>query len=156
MNYLFALAVGIGIVAGLRTFTAPAAVSWAAHLGWINLQGTLLGFMASTITVGIVTLLALVEYVIDQLPSTPARTVPMQFIARVLMGGLCGACICVSAGQSLLIGALLGAIGAVIGTLGGYHIRKRLVSGLNVKDIFVAIPEDLIAIGLAYFIVSPR
>jgi uncharacterized membrane protein len=152
-NYLYALAVGIGIVAGLRTFTAPAAVSWAAHLGWINLQGTLLGFMGSTITVGIVTLLALVEYVVDQLPKTAARTVPQQFIARVLTGGLSGACICVSASQSLLIGALLGAIGAVIGTLGGYHIRKRLVSGLNVRDIFIAVPEELIAIGLAYFIV---
>ena len=155
-NYLFAFAAGIGIVAGLRALTAPAAVSWAAHLAWLNLQGTPLAFMGSTIAVAIFTLAALVEYVTDQLPKTPARTVPPQFIARVLMGGLCGACIYVSAGQSLLIGAVLGAIGAVIGTLGGYHIRKRLVGGLNVKDIFIAIPEDLVAIGLAYFIVSPR
>jgi uncharacterized membrane protein len=44
-------------------------------------------------------------------------------------------------------------LGAVIGTLGGYQVRKNLVKALNVKDIFVAIPEDLIAIGLAHFIV---
>ncbi len=149
-NYLVIIAIGIGIVAGLRTFTAPAAVSWAAHLGWINLHGTPLAFMGPTITVGIVTLLALVEYVTDQLPSTPARTVPMQFIARLIMGGFSGACIYVSASQSLLIGVMLGAIGVVIGTYGGYHIRKALVSGLKVKDIFIAIPEDLVAIGLAY------
>jgi uncharacterized membrane protein len=155
-NYLVIIAIGIGIVAGLRTFTAPAAVSWAAHLGWINLHGTPLAFMGSTITVGIVTLLALVEYVTDQLPSTPARTVPMQFIARLIMGGFSGVCIYVSAGQSWLIGLILAAIGVVIGTYGGYHLRKALVSGLKVKDLLIAIPEDLVAIGLAYLLVSPQ
>jgi uncharacterized membrane protein len=150
------LAVGIGIAVGLRTFTAPALVSWAAHLGWLHLEGTPLAFMGSMVTVVIFTLLAIVEYVTDQLPSTPARTVPMQFIARLIMGALSGACICVSGGLSLLVGAVLGVVGAVIGTYGGYEARKRLVNGLKVKDIFIAIPEDLVAIGLAYFIVSPR
>jgi len=84
---------------------------------------------------------------------TPPRTVPPQFIARVVMAGLGGACLYMLARSSALIGALRGAVGAVIGTLGGYQARKGLVKALKVKDIFVAIPEDLIAIGLAYFIV---
>ena len=151
-----ALAVTIGIVAGLRALTAPALVSWAAHLGWLHLEGTPLSFMGSMVAVVIFTLAAVAEYVTDQLPSTPARTVPMQLIARLLMGALSGACICVSAGQSLLVGAVLGAIGAAIGTYGGYHARKALVNSLKVKDILIAIPEDLIAIGLAYFVVCPR
>jgi uncharacterized membrane protein len=155
-NYLLVVAVGIGIVAGLRALTAPAAVSWAAHLGWLNLQGTVLAFMGSTIAVAIFTIAALVEYVTDQLPKTPARTVPQQLIARLVTGGLSGACICVSGGQSLLVGAILGAVGVLIGTYGGYQLRTRLVSSLKVKDIFVAIPEDLVAIGLAYWLVSPR
>ena len=153
MNYLFALAIGIGIVAGLRAMTAPAAVSWAAHLGWLNLHGTPLSFMGSAIAVAIFTIGAIGELINDQLPKTPPRTVPPQFIVRIVMGGLCGACLYLSAGASALIGALLGAIGAVIGTLGGYQARKGLVKGLAVKDILVAIPEDLIAISLAYFIV---
>ena len=45
MNYVFVLALGIGIVAGLRSLTAPAVVAWAAHLGWLNLHGTSLAFM---------------------------------------------------------------------------------------------------------------
>jgi uncharacterized membrane protein len=69
------------------------------------------------------------------------------------MGALCGACLFASVSQSLLIGAVLGAIGAVAGTFGGYEIRRRLVSSLNIKDIFVALLEDLIAIGLACFLV---
>ena len=153
---VFVLALCIGIVAGLRAMTAPAAVSWAAHLGWLNLQGTPLAFMGSTIAVAIFTIAALAEYVTDQLPRTPARTVPPQLIARLVTGGLSGACISASGGQSLLAGALAGAIGALIGTFGGYQLRTRLVSSLKVKDIFVAIPEDLVAIGLAYWLVSPR
>jgi hypothetical protein len=33
MNYVFAFALGLGFVAGLRAFTPPAVVAWAAHLG---------------------------------------------------------------------------------------------------------------------------
>jgi uncharacterized membrane protein len=109
--------------------------------------------MASPVAVGIFTLAAIGELINDQLPKTPARTVPPQFIARIVMGALSAACLYLSAGSSALMGALLGAVGAVIGTLGGYHARRGLVKSLNVKDILVAIPEDLIAIGLAYWIV---
>lgn len=76
--YALALALGIGIVAGLRSLTAPAVVSWAAHLGWLNLQGTLLAFMESTAAVVIFSLLALVEYLADVLPKPPAA--PHQYL----------------------------------------------------------------------------
>ena len=72
MIYLFAAA--IGFVAGLRSLTAPAAVSWAVHLGWLNLQGSPLAFMGSTAAVAIFTFLALAELVADKLPMTPNRT----------------------------------------------------------------------------------
>jgi uncharacterized membrane protein len=154
MNYLLALAFGIGVVAGLRTLAAPAAVAWAAHLGWVHLQDSLLGFMASTWTVILFSALAVFELVGDLLPTTPNRTAPAPLAARILSGGFCGACVCASANQSLIIGAALGAAGAVAGAFGGFELRKRLVAGLNVKDMFIAIPEDLIAIGLAWFLVT--
>jgi uncharacterized membrane protein len=155
-NHVFLLAVGIGIVAGLRAMTAPALVSWAAHLGWLNLHGTPLAFMGSIVTVAIFSLAAIGEYVNDKLPKTPSRTAPPSVIARMVMGGLSGACLCAASSQSLLLGVLLGAIGALIGTFGGYQVRTRLVRALHVKDIFVALPEDLIAISLAYLLVSAR
>src|SRR5258708_1724693 len=152
-NFVFALAAGIGIVAGLRSLTAPAALSWAAHLGWLNLHGSPLAFIGSTVAVAIFSLLAIGELIADKMPRTPSRTSLVPLLARILMGGLCGASLCASANQSLLIGALLGGTGAVIGAFGGYEIRRRLVGKLNTKDIFIAIPEDLIAIGLACFLV---
>jgi uncharacterized membrane protein len=154
VNSVFFLAVGIGIVAGLRAMTAPAVVSWAAHLGWLNPHDSLLSFMGSTVAVAIFSLAALAEYVNDKLPKTPSRTATPSLIARILMGGLSGACLCASAGQSLIAGALLGGIGALIGTYGGYQARMRLTRDLKVKDIFIAILEDLVAIGLAFFLVS--
>jgi uncharacterized membrane protein len=107
--------------------------------------------MGSTVAVGIFSLAAIGEYVNDVLPKTPSRTAPGPLIARMVAGGLSGACLCASAGQSLLFGTVLGGIGAVLGAFGGYQIRTRLVRALKVKDIFVAIPEDLVAVGLACF-----
>ena len=155
-NLVFAFALGIGIVAGLRAMTAPALVSWAAGLGWLDLHGTPLGFVGSTAAVAILSLGAVGEYVNDKLPKTPSRTALPGLLARIVTGGLSGACLCVSAGQSLVAGGLLGAIGAVLGAFGGYQVRTRLVRSLNVKDIFVAIPEDLVAIGLALLFVWRR
>jgi uncharacterized membrane protein len=153
MHQLFLLAIGIGIVAGLRSLTAPAIVSWGAYLGWINLHNSPLSFMGSPIAVGIFTLLAIVELVADKLPKTPARTAPVGLIARVITGGLCGACLYAAGAASPLPGAAFGIIGALIGTFGGYHLRRALVTKLNVKDIFIAVPEDIIAIVLACVIV---
>lgn len=153
MHSVLLLALAIGFVAGLRSMTAPALVSWGAHLGWIHLQGTPLSFMGSAIAVVIFTLAALGEVVADKLPKTPARTAPGPLIGRIVMGALCGACLYAAAAATPLLGAVVGAIGAVIGTFAGYHIRHALVTRAGVKDIIVALTEDAIAIVLAYSIV---
>jgi uncharacterized membrane protein len=155
MNYVLAFAFGIGFAAGLRSLTPPAIVAWAAHLGWLSLNNTPLAFMRSIIAVVIFSLLALFELFADLQPSTPKRTAPVPLIARILMGGLCGACVYwVGSNQGLGLGAIVGAMGGLIGAFAGYEIRKRLVRSLNIKDMFIAVPEDLVTIGLAYFFVS--
>ena len=151
MNYILAFAFGIGFAAGLRALTPPAVVAWAAHLGWLNLSSSPLAFMGSIITVIIFSLLALFELFADLQPSTGKRTAPVPLVARILMGGLCGACLCAANNQSLIIGTILGAIGGVIGAFAGYEIRRRLVAALNIKDLFIALLEDGVTIGLAFF-----
>jgi uncharacterized membrane protein len=144
---------GVGVVAGLRTFTAPAVVAWAAYLGWIDLSGSRLAFVGSIWAVAIFTLGALAEYVIDLLPNTPARTDPRGLVARIVTGSLTGACLGVAGGASLWLGALIGAIGALAGAFGGHRVRVGLVRGLRVRDAVIAIPEDLAAIGLGLLLV---
>jgi uncharacterized membrane protein len=147
------LALGIGFVAGLRSLTAPAAVSWAAHLGWLSLADTPLQWMGSATAVVIFSLLALAELVADKLPKTPNRTKPGPLISRILLGGLAGAALTAAAGASLLGGAILGGVGGIIGAFVGYEIRRRLVSSSGIEDQPVAIAEDLVAIGLALLLV---
>ena len=154
MNYILAVVFGLGFTSGLRSLAPAAVVAWAAHLGWLNLNNSPLAFMASIIAVIIFSLLAVVELIGDLLPQTPKRTAPVPLIARIVMGGLCGACICAASNQSLIIGAILGGVGGVIGAFAGYEIRRRLVRALNVKDIFIALLEDLVTIGLACLLVT--
>lgn len=151
-NYVLLLAAGIGFVAGLRSMTAPAAVSWAAHLGMLNLRGSPLKFMGTAAATGIFSLLAAAEFVTDLLPQTPNRTAPGPLITRVVMGALTGACLCISAGRSAAAGAVLGGIGGVIGAFAGFHARMGLVKGLNAPGAMIGIAEDLVAIGMAYAI----
>jgi uncharacterized membrane protein len=80
--------------------------------------------------------------------------VPVQFGARIVTGAFSGAALALAAGHSMFTGIILGAIGAIAGTLGGYHARKSLVAGLKVPDAAIAVPEDILAIALAFLIVS--
>lgn len=145
------LALLIGVIAGLRTMTAPAAVSWAAYLGWINISGSPFAFLGYSWTPWILTALALGELVTDKLPSTPSRKVPVQFGGRLIMGGLSGAALGVASG-SLLLGAVAGVVGAVVGTLGGAEMRGRLAASFG-NDRPAALTEDAFAILGALLIV---
>ena len=142
---LYGLALLAGVVAGSRVFTAIAAVSWAARLGALNLDGSWLAFMGYSWTPWIFTLLAIVELVTDQLPSTPSRKVPMQFGARIVGGALSGATLG-AAGGSWIIGLIAGVIGAVIGTFGGAEIRSYMAKAFG-RDTPAALmqTEELIA-----------
>jgi uncharacterized membrane protein len=110
--------------------------------------------MGSAWAVGIFTVGALAEFVADKLPNTPARTAAAGLTARIIMGLLTGACLGIGGGASLWLGAIVGAIGAIVGAVGGYQARIRLVRALRVADVAIAVPEDLIAIGLGLSLVS--
>ena len=148
---VYLLAFLIGIIAGLRAMTAPAAVAWAVSLGHLDPSATWLAFLGNVWVRWILTALAIFELVTDQLPSTPSRTVPVQFGARIVMGSISGAA--VGAASGAWIGGLLaGAVGAVAGTLGGRACRAKLAAAFG-SDRPAAFTEDAIAIGGALLIV---
>jgi uncharacterized membrane protein len=151
---LHLLLFAMGFVAGLRALTPPAAVTWAAHLGWIHLRGTRLAFLGSVTAVALFTIGAAVEFITDQLPSTPARTVPVQLGARIVMGGFCGAALALAASQSVALGIVVAMVGAVAGTYAGYHARRGLVKDLKIPDFIIATLEDVIAVSAALFLAS--
>jgi uncharacterized membrane protein len=150
----FVFAAGIGFVAGLRTFLAPAAIVWAVRLGWLNLPASPFGFMESSLALAGLTIAALGELAADLVPSIPRRTTLAPLLARLLSGAFCGACLGASANRSLPLGAVCGGLCAVIGAFTGYEIRRRLVAKLGVKDFVIALSEDAVAFCLALFFVS--
>lgn len=143
----------IGVIAGLRSITAPAAVSWAARLGWLHLENTGLAFLGYAATPYIVSVLAVGELINDKLPKTPSRKAPVPFIGRIVMGALCGAALAAT-DEGLIAGLALGVLGAMAGTLGGHEFRARLVKAIGGKDLPIALLEDAIAAGGAVLIVS--
>jgi uncharacterized membrane protein len=110
--------------------------------------------MGSKWAVVIFTVLAGVELVADQLPSTPARTAAIGLSARIVTGALAGACLAIAGNVGPWWGAIAGIIGAIAGAFGGYKARVGLVRSLQVPDFVVAILEDAIAIGSGLLLTS--
>jgi uncharacterized membrane protein len=130
------LALGLGVVAGLRTFTPLAAVLLA--------RGGLWGIVFVVAAVG--------EYVADVLPNTPSRTKAIGLSARIVSGALAGWIVASMHHGSGTLGAIAGIIGAVIGTYAGHAARLAAIA--RIGGYPAAIAEDLVAIGLAAFIVT--
>ena len=151
MTLLFAFL--IGLFAGLRSLTPPAAVAWAVHLGWLRVVRQL-SFIGSLPAVIILSLLAVGEVIFDKLPNTPNRTDPLGLMGRIVTGSFTGTCVSVGGGRSAVVGAGLGMLGGIVGCFGGYHARAWLVKSLRQPDFNIALLEDLIAIGGSLFIVS--
>src|ERR1700722_14202380 len=115
----------IGMIAGLRALTAPAVVCWAAHLGWLNLQNSHLAWVGSTAAVEIFSILALAEIVHDKLPETGSRLAPPSLLLRARTGAVAASALSIAASESLLVGSLLGVLGALAGSFVGYHLRHQ-------------------------------
>ena len=153
MTEVLLLAFLIGVIAGLRALTAPAAVAWAGY-GRGILTHTSVHLMGTLAAAIIFTVLAVAELITDQLPSTPSRLKTPGITARIFTGALSGACLAAAGEGSIALGIALGVVGAVVGAFAGYYARKGLVQALKVKDLPIALLEDAIAIGGATFIVT--
>jgi uncharacterized membrane protein len=147
------LAFFIGFFGGLRSLTAPAATAWAVYLGCLKLDRPL-SLIGSLPAVAIFTVIAVAELVADKLPQTPSRTAPLGLMARIVMGGLAGACVAGAGAQGILLGALIGVTGGVVGCFLGYRARTGLVKALKTRDLKVALTEDLVAIAGSVAVVS--
>ena len=144
-SYTPVLAVGVGVVAGLRAFAAPAVLTWAAKRRWIRLGNSPFATIISAKASKRITDLAVSELIADKLPFTPSRLKAGPLASRVVSGAVCGATIYGVVKRPLMEGAILGGVGAIAGAFAGYHMRKRL--SRDMPDLGVAALEDALAIG---------
>jgi uncharacterized membrane protein len=145
MTWLIAIPL-LGVVTGMRSMTAMAVLCWFAYRGDLSLDGTWASWAAKLITAIIFTVLAVGELVADKLPKTPNRTAPGPLLVRVVVGGLVGAIVAAGLNGSEFEGVILGVGGALIGSFGGYLVRREIVLRSNSKDWQVALVEDASAI----------
>jgi uncharacterized membrane protein len=151
-SYSPALAIGLGVVAGLRALTAPAVLAWAAERRLIRLGSSPFATIISATAAKRISDCAVSELIADKLPFTPSRLNAAPLTSRIVSGAICGATIYGVVKQPLTEGAVLGGLGAIAGAFAGYHMRKRLSRDL--PDLGVAVLEDVLAIGGGVFIVA--
>ncbi len=145
----------IGIVAGMRTMTAPALVSYKlSHMVPNPLPDSTLHFMTSPKTATTFAVLASGELIGDKLPNTPDRTAFPQVTGRIASGALSGAALVDADGQSVAYGAVLGALGAVVGTFAFFQLRHWLTHEKDLPDPVVALVEDALTIGAGWLIIN--
>ncbi|GAC1393054.1 MAG: hypothetical protein NVSMB31_11940 [Vulcanimicrobiaceae bacterium] len=133
MIYLIAL--GLGFVSGLRTFTSIAVLLLS--------RGGIWGIITAVAAVG--------EYVVDLMPWVPSRTKMPSIIVRPLSGAFVGYLFSTMHGGSGLIGGVGGVIGALAGTFGGHAARLWAIDRIGAFPAGLA--EDLVAIGIAVLLV---
>lgn len=154
----FLATAGLGWSAGMRSMTAPAALShvlsrrpMTARFGTLPQPAALL----ATGTVAALSKLAAAgEYVGDKMPGAPDRTVPFVLGGRLGSGALVGAGIAAARRESLVAGALVGGAAAVASSFVMLRVRTAVPAALGVPDLPVALVEDAAAVGLA--LVSAR
>ncbi len=148
-------AFGIGVIAGMRSMMAPALVSRKLSQTTPNpLSNSPLHFMTSSKTATTFAVLAGGELIGDKLPNTGDRTAFPQITGRILSGGLCGAALTETDGESLSHGAIFGAVGAVAGTFAFFQLRHYLTHEKDLPDLWVAVAEDVLAIGAGWLVVN--
>jgi uncharacterized membrane protein len=142
----------LGVVTGMRSMTAIAALSWAAWLGLVPEQGWAT-WIAHLIVVIFFTSCALGEYYVDTLPRTPKRTELGPALARVVVGALVGALAAAAIDEPVAGGIIFGAGGAIIGAWGGFFVRMT-VARIFRRDFPAALLETVSAIALAIFAIA--
>lgn len=130
------LALAIGFVSGLRTFTSLAAI--------FLVRGGVWGYVLGVCAIG--------EYVADTMPWIPSRTMPPSVVIRSVSGAIAGWLITTAQGGSAIAGAIAGIIGALLGTFGGHAARIAAIARIGALP--AAILEDAVAIALAAFVVT--
>src|SRR5579875_845237 len=142
----------LGVVTGMRSMTAIAALCWAVWLGFIPEYGWAT-WVAHFFVVLLFTVFALGEYVADTLPKTPRRTALGPALARIVIGALVGALVAKAVNEPLAGGILFGAAGAAIGTWGGFFVRMT-VARLFRRDLPAALLETASALAIAVLVLT--
>ncbi|MGI9035572.1 MAG: DUF4126 family protein [Pyrinomonadaceae bacterium] len=154
---IYIKAVFAGVIAGMRTFSAPAFVSrQLAGAKTDEFSQSPFGFLSSRQTANILKIMAAGEMVGDKLPMMPARILPAPLIARIASGAVCGAALCKSKNERADAGAFIGGLAAIISAYGFYYLRRELAENTRLPDVLLGAAEDALAIEIGLRVIDER
>lgn len=144
----YALVAALGVIAGLRSASAPATASALLARGaWPRADDPA---VALAVRLGpALRAAALAELAADKLPMMPDRTAPPVLAGRVLLGSLSGGLLARAAGRSPLLAAALAGLLAVAGSFAGLRLRRLLSDGLGLPNLPAGLAEDALVLAAA-------
>lgn len=145
-TYLKAL--GLGFLTGGRSMSGPALLS--NHLSGDEpaaLSDSPLHLFSAGWLSNLLKVAAVGEMVADKLPLIPARTEPAPLAGRIVLGAFTGLLLCVAERRSPVVGALLGGVGALVGTFAFYHLRRLAGEQSPIADPVLGLAEDAVIVG---------
>jgi uncharacterized membrane protein len=147
MKNTYLQSICMGIIAGMRSMSAPALVSnYLADKQSFEIENSAFRFLASQKTANVLTVLAIGEIIADKLPLVPDRISPVPLIGRGISGAICGAALCIAEDERPEIGVLTGLTGAIISTYGFYYLRHKLSEDAGIPDLLLGLAEDALVV----------
>ncbi len=137
-------ALGLGVMAGMRSMSAPA---WVAHYFATKgprLRKTSLPLFTRTAARRAFNAMTAGEVIADKLPWIPARINAIPLAGRALSGALAGVSIAGPARRTRWRLGVLGAAGAVASSYGIYSLRQKAVKKWRVPGVAAGFIEDAV------------
>ena len=146
-------AIGLGVIAGMRSMSAPALTSnhFAQHPSPALADSPLKGLGLPQTSL-VLKFMAAGEIGVDKLPGVPNRTDPGPLGARAVSGAVCGAAVFLAAGKPAAWGAAIGAAAAIASTFATYTLRHRAGQVSKIPDYGLAAAEDGLVLGLGRWV----
>jgi uncharacterized membrane protein len=146
---LYFRAAGLGVMAGMRSLSAPWLMALRANREPAALRGTWLGWLGYRPVLWVLSLMEIGELIADKTLALPNRIAPRPLSGRAQLGAFTGAAAFTEEDRPAILGAALGAGGAIASSFLFYYLRRAAVRKTGLPDPVVALGEDATLAGVA-------
>ena len=151
---IYAEAAVLGVVAGMRSTSAPTVVSQLVEAGLIPEEGSPVAWLHHPAVGKALHALTTGETMVDKMAPTAARTSALPLAAQAVTGAISGAAVSTAARRQWWIGALIGAAAAIGAGFATYRLRKWITEEKKVPNTVIGLIEDAIVAGSSYLVLS--
>ena len=150
MADVYTKAVLVGIIAGMRSMSAPALIS--DHFSKEpsrEFEASPLRVLTSPTSAAVLKTLAVGEMLADKTPFVPDRIATPSLAFRAVSGSVCGAAVCTAERERAGVGAVIGAAAAAASTFAFYYLRREIGARSGLPDPILGLTEDALVVAFS-------